>query len=185
MLCDESLSTKGQSNMPDYEKLLQANLPEALESAVESLNRSYDQPEQLLQADVSAFEGLDCCVFAYFSRDDVFYVNRAGRALLAARTPLLHKSPVKPPPIFWLDDEPSFVAADRLVASRGQPLLNLQELVTLSWGKTWFVGAKFPIQSITGQNLAILFAGKEIPASQQIRQVAEHYRSRNCGLGDN
>ena len=173
--------------MPDYEKLLQARLPEALETALESLDRAFDQPDQLLEADVSLFESLELCVFAYFSRDDIFYLNRAGRGLLKLKFPSLdQKNGSAAPPIFWLENEHALAQADSLVAQRSQALFNVRELVTLSWGKTWFEGAKFPIRSLTGQTLAILFAGHELSPSQQVRQVAEHYQlSQQKEFGEN
>lgn len=171
--------------MPDYEKLLHARLPEALESALETIDRVFDQPEQLLHADVGQFENLELCIFAYFSREDVFYLNQPGRELLKLRLPTLDQRHSSAPPIFWLEDEKSLADVDKLVALRGQPIFGVRELVTLAWGKTWFEGAKFPVRSTAGQTLAILFAGKELPASKQIRQVAEHYQSSKQGFGEN
>lgn len=171
--------------MPDDSKLLHAKLPRALEFALEGLNGAYDQPEQLLRADVSAFETLPCCVFAYFERDDVFYLNQAGRALLPPRLPATDRARAESPPIFWLEDDPVLTAADSYVASRRLPLPRARELVTLAWGKTWLEGAKFPILSLTGQPLATLFAGRELAPSQQIRQVAQHFQPSPFGFGDN
>lgn len=171
--------------MPDYDKLLQTGLPGALEDAYSSINGAFDQPEQLLQADVRAFEELPCCIFAYFNREDVFYVNKTGRSILGIRYPLTEAKVPKAPPIFWLEDDSSFLNADQFVLSRRQALANARELVTLSWGKTWLDGIKFPILSVTGQPMAILFAGAELAPSQQIRRVADHYQLTQTGTGEN
>lgn len=169
---------------PD-DKLLQANLPDALQSAIEDLDRAYDVPKQLLQADVTAFEDLSCCVFAYFARDDVFYLNGKGRQLLRPQRPTFEPRANTAPPIFWLEDDPNLQAADSFVASRQRPIYETRELVTLSWGKTWLHGSKFPIRSVIGQPLAILFAGHVVAPSKQIRLVAEHYQTAQQGTGDN
>ncbi|MDQ8201586.1 hypothetical protein [Pelagicoccus sp. SDUM812003] len=173
--------------MLDYQKLLQARLPEALESALESIDRAFDRPEQLLQADVSLFEDLGLCVFAYFNRDDIFYLNKAGRQTLKLKLPTVDSSKsASTPPIFWLENELALAQADALVTQKALPLFNVRELVTLSWGKTWFEGAKFPIRNAMGQPLAILFAGRELPPSKQIRQVAKHYElSQQKEFGEN
>ena len=42
--------------MPDYNKLLQASLPDLLDAAVDSINFEHDDAESLLGADVSDFE---------------------------------------------------------------------------------------------------------------------------------
>lgn len=171
--------------MPDYEKLLKANLPEALESAIEALDGNYQIPKQLLQVDVSAFEQLPCVVFAYFDRNDIFYLNRAGRELLNMKLPTFDRSSSLSTPIFWLEDDAHLLSTDEYVAGRQLPLLKTRELITLSWGKTWLEGAKFPIRSQQGQTLAILFAGQELVPSRQISQVAEHYSTTLHGFGDN
>ncbi len=171
--------------MQNHDKLLQANLPDALQSAIEDLDRAFDVPKQLLQADVSAFENLNCCVFAYFARDDVFYLNAKGRQLLRQKLPSFEKEKSSAPPIFWLEDDANLQAADNYVAGRQRPIYETRELVTLSWGKTWLHGSKFPIRSVLGQPLAILFAGHEIAPSQQIKLVAEHYQTAQQGTGEN
>lgn len=171
--------------MPDYDKLLQARLPEALETAIESIDRAFDQAEQLLHADVGLFEQLDLCVFAYFGRDDVFYLNTKGRQLLKLRLPSLDRQNQGTPPIFWLEDEERLAEADAFVAQRGRPIFGTRELVTLAWGKSWFEGAKFPIRSIKGDTIAILFAGHELAPSKQIQQVAEHYQTSQNQSGEN
>ena len=171
--------------MPDFDKLLQAPLPEALEDAFQSLNGAYDAPEQLLQADVSALEILDCLAFAYFNRDEVFYVNAAARKLLHPKLPSMACPPPRVPPVFWLDDHEPFLLADQLVWANRRPLASAREIVTLSWGKTWMEGIKLPILSATGQPMAILFAGAELQPSQQIRRVAEQYQLSLSGFGDN
>ncbi|MDQ8186447.1 hypothetical protein [Pelagicoccus sp. SDUM812002] len=171
--------------MQNYDKLLQANLPDALQSAIENLDGAFDIPKQLLQADVSSLEPLNCCVFAYFARDDVFYLNQKGRELLRQKQPSFERKAQSAPPIFWLEDDPNLQAADNYVASRQRPLFETRELITLSWGKTWLHGSKFPIRSILGHPLAIIFAGHEVPPSQQIKLVAEHYQTTQQGTGDN
>lgn len=171
--------------MPDYEKLLNAKLPEALESALEELDGRYELPKQLLQANVATFEDLPCMLFAYFDRNDIFYLNKRGRQMLSMKLPTLERSPNEAAPIFWLEDDASLQAADDYVAGRQLPLLKTRELITLPWGKTWVEGAKFPIRSRQGQTLALLFAGHEVPPSRQITQVAEHYSTAQQGFGDN
>ncbi|MBC2606917.1 hypothetical protein [Pelagicoccus albus] len=171
--------------MPEYDKLLQIKLPEALESAIDGIDRSYDLPKQLLDADVSEFEELDCCVFAYFDRDDIFYLNQEGRKLLDMRRSSLDERGRSSPPIFWLEDDAALRAADDFATRRQQPVQGARELVTLSWGKTWLHGTKYPIRSLQGQTIAILFAGYEIPPSRQIKLVAEHYRDTQFGIGEN
>jgi len=49
--------------MPNYDKLLQASLPEALDNAFESINFVYQTGEQLLKADVTALEELNYTIF--------------------------------------------------------------------------------------------------------------------------
>lgn len=168
--------------MPEYEKLLSAQL---LEAAIESIDGAYDCAEQLLGADVSQFEAVKSCVFAYFDRDDVFYVNRAGRKLLDLKRPAMESGSVDAPPIFWLENDHPFGNVDRFLIANRQPLRHTRELVTLSWGKTWLEGTKFPILSVTGKPLAILFAGEQLPASGQIRHAAHQYRLTLTGLGKN
>jgi len=171
--------------MPDYEKLLQANLPDALETAIEEIDRAYDLPKQLLQANVSSFEALSCCVFGYFARDDIFYLNKKGRELLRMRAPTLEQTRNAAPAIFWLEDDANLAAADQFVAGRQVPILETRELITLSWGKTWLHGSKFPIRNLQGQTIALFFAGHELPPSQQIKLVADHYQHTQQGIGDN
>ncbi|MDQ8199191.1 hypothetical protein QEH56_13565 [Pelagicoccus enzymogenes] len=171
--------------MQHDDKLLQANLPDALQSAIEEIDGAFDVPKQLLRADVSSFESLECCVFAYFARDDVFYLNQKGRELLRRKQPRFEPQTQSPPPLFWLEDDSNLQAADDFVASRQRPIFETRELVTLSWGKTWLHGSKFPIRSVLGQPLAILFAGHEVPPSQQIKLVAEHYQNAQHGTGNN
>lgn len=171
--------------MPDYNKLLNAKLPEALESAIEEMDGHYELPKQLLQVNVASFEDLPCILFAYFDRNDIFYLNKRGRQLLTMKLPTFDRAPNEASPIFWLEEDPALQAADDYVAGRQLPLLKTRELVTLTWGKTWVEGAKFPIRSRNGQTLALLFAGQEVPPSRQINQVAEHYSTAQQGFGDN
>lgn len=171
--------------MPDYEKLLQANLPDALESALEELDRAFDIPKQLLQANVGSLEDLPCCVFGYFARDDIFYLNKKGRELLRMRAPTLDATPKNAPAIFWLEDDATLAAADQFVADRQIPISETRELITLSWGKTWMHGSKYPVRNIQGQTIAIFFAGQELPPSSQIKLVADHFQERKTQLGEN
>lgn len=171
--------------MPDYEKLLQANYPEALQLALEELDSKYQIPKELLQVDVSALEQLPIVVFAYFDRNDIFYLNRAGRELLDMKLPAFDRPSSLATPIFWLEEDPALLSADEYVAGSQRPLVKTRELVTLSWGKSWLEGMKFPIRSQKGQTLAILFAGQEISPSKQISQVAEHFTNTLNGFGDN
>lgn len=171
--------------MPDHDKLLSAKLPQALETALEQIDRAHDLPQQLLKADVSSFEALECCVFAYFSRDDVFYLNQAGRNLLRMKLPSLDQTGSSAPPIFWLEDDNNLLQADAFVTTRQKPIFDTRELVTLSWGKTWLQGAKFPIRSRQGQTIALLFAGAELAPSKQIQLVADHYKNTQQGFGEN
>ena len=69
--------------MPDYNKLLQASLPESLDAAVDSVNFEYDDAESLLGADVSDFEQLNYCVFA-FSAADIFYPKSLGAEVIGS-----------------------------------------------------------------------------------------------------
>lgn len=171
--------------MPNYEKLLQAVRSETLEEAVEAISGVYQAAEDLLSADVTLLEELPLVAFAYFNREDVFYVNKAGRRLLSLKQPYSEVRSPPSPPIFWLEDNKGFIAADRVVYERGQTLMNTRELLTLSWGKTWLEGYKFPIVSTLGKPLAILFAGSETSPSEQIRHVADQYQLTQTGIGDN
>lgn len=170
---------------PDYQKLLQTKLPEALGEAIGEIDQAFDLPRQLMQAEVSAFEALDCCVFAYFARDDVFYLNRRGRNLLRPKVPTLDPDPAGAPAIFWLEEDAPLKDADNYVAERQQPLYETRELITLSWGKTWLHGTKFPVRSLQGRTIALIFAGHEIAPSKQIKLVADHYQNAKYGNGDN
>ncbi|EDY83589.1 hypothetical protein VDG1235_3216 [Verrucomicrobiia bacterium DG1235] len=171
--------------MPDYDKLLQAKLPQALENAIDEIDGAHQRPEQLLQADVSSFEKLNCCVFAYFARDDIFYLNQKGRSLLRLKLPTLDQKRNVAPPIFWLEDDSNLLSADQYVAERQLPIFETRELITLSWGKSWLHGAKFPIRSTHGQTIALLFAGRELEPAKQIKLVADHYQNQQQGFGDN
>jgi len=171
--------------MPDQRKPPRFTPPEALGAALATLDRVYDIPKQLLQVDITPFEQLDCVVFAYFDRDDVFYLNKACRDLLEMRHPTFDPPQHRPNPIFWLESDASLQATDEQVVQRQAPLLSARELVTLTWGKTWLQGAKFPIRSGKGQTLALLFAGEELHPSRQIGQVAQHYSKLAQTSGDN
>lgn len=171
--------------MLDHDTSFPSFLPEAFGDAFGTLSGKFDRPEELLKANVKQLEELACCVFAYFSRDDVFYVNAAARALLKPAVPSFGPRPASAPPIFWLEDNETFLQADRLVLTRRRALPEARELVTFSWGKSWLDGAKFPILSASGVPIAILFAGREIVPSNQIRRVADHYQLTLQGTGYN
>lgn len=171
--------------MPNYDKLLKAKLPEALDAALEEIDHVYEIPKQLLKANVSAFEELSCCVFGYFARDDIFYLNKKGRELLKMRGPTVEENQNAAPAIFWMEDDKNLAAADQFVAGRQIPIFETRELITLSWGKTWMHGSKFPIRNVLGQTIAIFFAGHELPPSSQIKMVADHYQNTQFGIGDN
>ncbi len=171
--------------MPDYEKLLQASLPEALDAAVDSINFAYENADALLEAEVSLIEDLNYTVFAYFNRDDVFYVNKAGRRLLQIRDCLTETTRSKPAPIFWLEESSDRLVDDRDVIESCRPKHHVNELITLSWGKTWLRGSKYPIRSTMGMPLAILFAGREMAGSEQIRRVVTRFQRSHNEFGDN
>jgi len=171
--------------MPNYDKLLQASLPEALDNAFESINFVYQTGEQLLKADVTALEELNYTIFAYFSRDDVFYVNRTGRRLLELPTDAFDNGAPRSAPIFWLDDDIQRVSDDRDVVETCRPKHHLKELITLSWGKTWLRGSKYPIRSTNGAPLAVFFAGRELLGSEQVKQAAAQIDSTENEFGEN
>ncbi len=171
--------------MPNYDKLLQASLPEALDAAIESINFEHETTESLLDANVSEFERLNYCVFAYFTRDDLFYLNQAGRRLLET-----YESPVEPAratfnPEFNLTANPFHASDDRDVIETCRPKHHVKELVSLSWGNTWLRGSKYPIRSTTGIPLAIVFAGREMLGSEQIRNAAFRQSAFQNYNGDN
>lgn len=171
--------------MSHYDKLFQDTLSEALEGAIRSITLAFDRPEQLLGAKVGAFEKLDCCVFAYFNRDDVFYVNQAARKLLRLAQPRFGPALPESPPIFWLENNEAFRRADEHVARYRCPIADARELVALPWGKTWLRGIKFPILSTHGAPIAYLFAGYPQSAADQIRNAARHYQSTPISIGVN
>lgn len=171
--------------MPNYDKLLQASLPEALDAAIEAINFVYESGEQLLKADVTALEELNYTVFAYFSRDDVFYVNRAGRRLLELPEDTFTTCPSCSAPIFWLDEDIQRISDDRDVVETCRPKHHVKELVTLSWGKTWLRGSKYPIRSSAGAPIAVLFAGRELLGSEQIKHATALFDQTNTEFGKN
>ena len=171
--------------MPNFDKPLHAALPEALDAAVDSVNFTYDSSESMLQADVSLLEELNFCVFAYFNRDDVFYVNRHGRQLLDLPTSPIEPQASRPAPIFWLEENTQRNDDDVAVVQSCSPKHDVKELITLSWGKTWLQGSKYPIRSKAGVPLAILFAGREVPGSEQIRRVVTQFQKSHNEFGDN
>ena len=157
--------------MPDYNKLLQASLPESLDAAIDSINFEYDDAESLLEADVSDFEQLNYCVFAYFTRNDIFYLNRSGRRLLDIYHSPFETSRTVSKPRFRLSEDPSLKSDDRDVVEACRPKHHVKELISLSWGATWLRGSKFPIRSRNGVPLAVLFAGREMLGSDQIQNA--------------
>lgn len=158
--------------MPNYDKLLQASLPEALDAAIESINFEHNDVEALLEANVAEFENLNYCVFGYFTRDDIFYLNSTGRQLLDT-----YQSPFEPnrairKPIFSLGVNPLHACDDRDVVETCRAKHHVKEIVSLSWGDTWLRGSKYPIRSRAGVPLAILFAGREMLGSEQIHNAS-------------
>ncbi len=157
--------------MPDYNKLLQASLPESLDAAVDSVSFEYEDAESLLGADVSDFEQLNYCVFAYFTRNDIFYLNRSGQRLLDLYHSPFETSRAISKPRFRLSGDPSLESDDRDVIEACRPKHHVKERISLSWGATWLHGSKFPIRSTTGVPLAVLFAGREMLGSDQIQNA--------------
>ncbi|MCH6255248.1 hypothetical protein MLD52_01725 [Puniceicoccaceae bacterium K14] len=174
------------SNMPNYDKLLKAEMPTALESAIQSVDFQYENISDLMQANVHLFEELDCIAFAYQNRDDIFYVNREGRKLLNIETRIYEpESEIQSAPIFWLEESIKLAADDYEVISNGTIKENACELVTVSWGKTWVSGIKAPIRSTTGQPIAILFAGAERKGSKQLQTAGSNYKVTHNEFGSN
>jgi len=173
------------TSMPNYDKLLQASLPEALDTAFDSINFVYESGEQLLKADVTALEELNYTIFAYFSRDDVFYVNRAGRRLLELPEDAFKNGPTRSAPIFWLDEDIQRVTDDRDVVETCRPKHHVKELITLSWGKSWMRGSKYPIRSVNGAPIAVFFAGRELLGSEQIKHAVTQIDQKNKVFGEN
>ncbi len=171
--------------MPNYDKLLQSSLPEALDAAIETLNFEHDDVDSLLEANVAEFENLNYCVFGYFTRDDIFYLNRAGRRLLE-----VYQSPLEPnrtvnKPSFSLGANPFHACDDRDVIETCRPKHHVKELISLSWGDTWLRGSKYPIRSTSGIPLAILFAGREMLGSEQIHNASFRHKAFQHQYGDN
>ena len=159
--------TYRSSSMPDYEKLLQASMPEALDTAVESVNFVYENGEALLQADITTLEELNFCIFAYFNREELFYLNRTGRKLLAPYQSIMDRtaSEVR----FSLVENFEGSQDDRDVIENCRPKHHVHERVDLNWGHTCLRGSKYPIRAVNGVPIAILFAGREMLGSEQIR----------------
>jgi len=158
---------------------------EQLDAAIADLRLERDRPDPLLRADVSGLERLDFCVFLYRCRDDVFYLNRAGRRLLLLPESPFAPAAARPAPLFWLEDRPSSLREDQLVLHAGKPLREIRELVTLAWGKTWLEGEKRPVAAPDGPPAALLFAGSEMPPARQIRLVGSLRRPPADCFGDN
>ncbi len=171
--------------MPNYDKLLQASLPEALDAAIDSINFEHKDVESLLEANVAEFESLNFCVFGYFTRDDVFYLNLAGRRLLDLYRSPFEPNRVAPKPRFSLGANPFHACDDRDVIETCRPKHHVKELISLSWGDTWLRGSKYPIRSTTGLPLAILFAGREMLGSEQIRNASLRHKAFQHQYGDN
>ncbi len=171
--------------MPNYDKLLQASMPEALDAAIETINFEHADTDSLLEANVAEFESLNYCCFGYFTRDDIFYLNRAGRRLLET-----YQSPIEPfrsvaKPVFTLGLSPSHASDDRDVIETCRPKHHVKELISLSWGDTWLRGSKYPIRSTSGVPLAILFAGREMLGSEQIKNVSIRHQTFQHNYGEN
>jgi len=171
--------------MPNFDKLLHASMPEALDAAIESISFVHKDIDSLLEANVAEFESLNYCVFGYFTRDDVFYLNQAGRRLLD-----LYQSPLEPgrdvvKPRFSLGANPFHACDDRDVVETCRPKHHIKELISLSWGDTWLRGSKYPIRSTSGLPLGILFAGREMLSSEQIRNASLRHKAFQHHYGDN
>ena len=161
--------------MPDYYKLLQASMPEALDAAIDTVNFVYQSAEQLLEANVSALNDLNYCVFAYFNRDEIFYLNQSGRRILSP-----YQSPIERRPTttkFGLESDSQAANDDRDVIESCRPKHHVRELISLTWGNTWLRGSKYPIRANNGIPIAILFAGREMLGSEQIRNVSRLTRN--------
>lgn len=172
--------------MPNYDKLLKANMPTALELAIQSIDFQYENVSELMQANVSQFEELSCIAFTYQNRDDVFYVNKKGRTLLAVEGRSYEKrSEIQPAPIFWLEESIKLAADDYEAIRTGEIKENACELVTVSWGKTWVNGIKAPIRSKSGKPIAILFAGTERKGSKQLQTAARNHKVTHNEFGIN
>jgi len=171
--------------MPDYYKLLQASLPESLDAAIDSINFEYDGAESLLEADVTDLEQLNYCVFAYFTRNDIFYLNRSGRRLLDIYRSPFEASRTISKPRFRLGSDPVLSSDDRDVVETCRPKHHVRELISLSWGATWLRGSKFPIRSNTGVPLAVLFAGREMLGSDQITNALQRQSHNQPNFGGN
>jgi hypothetical protein len=155
--------------MPDYDKLLQASMPEALDAAIDTVNFVYQNAEQLLQANVTALDDLNYCVFAYLNRAEIFYLNQSGRRILSP-----YQSPIEHCPTttkFGLESGSQAANDDRDVIESCRPKHHVRELISLAWGHTWLRGSKYPIRSNNGIPIAILFAGREMLGSEQIRNA--------------
>ena len=171
--------------MPNYDELLQASLPEALDAAIETINFEHEDLDSLLEANVAEFEGLNFCVFGYFNRKDVFYLNRAGRRLLE-----IYQSPFEPSrsvskPTFSLGLDPFHACDDRDVIETCRPKHHVKELISLTWGDTWLRGSKYPIRSTAGLTMAILFAGREMLGSEQIQHASFRHKAFQHQCGEN
>ncbi len=145
-------------------------MPEALDAAFDTINFVFENAKQLLQANVSALEKLNFCVFAYFNREEVFYLNQSGRKLL---TP--YQSPIEDlssEARFTLESNLQVSWDDRDVIESCRPKHHVREVISLSWGNTWLRGSKYPIRAANGIPIAILFAGREMLGSEQIRNAS-------------
>ena len=171
--------------MPDYNKLLQASLPESLDAAIDSINFEYKDAEALLEADVTDFEQLNYCVFAYFTRGDIFYLNRSGRRLLDTYHSPFDANRSISKPRFRLSNDSLLASDDRDVIESCRPKHHVRELISLSWGATWLRGSKFPIRSTTGVPLAVLFAGREMLGSDQIYNARKRQSFHQPNFGGN
>ncbi len=172
--------------MLNFENMLYANAPSQLDRALESIDLTFDNLDQLLKADLSAFQSLEETVFIYFNREEVFYLNRKGSRLLKRRVATFDPpSSLASTPIFWLEPSLQRAADDLEVMMSGLPKGNVLELVSLSWGKTWMRGEKRPIRNREGRCFALLFSGHEISAAEQIERASTHCRITRKQPGHN
>ncbi|TVR54794.1 MAG: hypothetical protein EA425_01295 [Puniceicoccaceae bacterium] len=169
--------------MPYYDNLVWQPPPGSAEEAVGSLNGSFQHLSELKSADLSALEFLKAVVLIYARRDEVLFLNRQGRRLLVL-DPLARVERERL--TFALEPAPHHMREDRDVLGTGVPLHHAYELLTYPWGKTWVRGSKLPLLNRDGVPAAVVFAGQELPAGEQIDRIAAWFdRPSNPAHGVN
>lgn len=172
--------------MFNFEETLHIESPSQLDEAIANIDLVFDRLDELLKTDFSCFHHLDESVFIYFNREEIFYLNQRSRQLLDQRTSRFEpESHLAPSPIFWLEPSLQRAADDLEVLMSGLPKPNVNELVSLNWGKTWMRGAKRPIRNSSGRSIAVLFSGHEISAAEQIGKASTHCRVIRKESGNN